>query len=185
MALNHHCMDLKRFVCGSTRWNVVKVCISYTRKLVSFLFHNAMPELGSLSAAKSCLMADERCNTAVLPGKQPLKQGNSAGFLNPTGLRFVWKGCYPAEQEILFSKNRRTKLAFKIFFKKRNCCSQGSCGMGLLISVDSERARVPRKMKLVFQILLRVSSALNKAFLALSLLVWRLGSPGRVYALLH
>lgn len=69
--------------------------------------------------------------------------------------------------------------------EKRNCCSQGSCGMGLLISVGSERAQVPREMKLVFQIFLRITSALNKAFLALSLLVWRLGSPGRIYALLH
>lgn len=36
--------------------------------------------------------------------------------------------------------------------------------MGLLISVGSDRAQVPRKMMLVFQILLHISSALNKAF---------------------
>lgn len=76
------------------------------------------------------------------------------------------KGCRPTEQEILFSENQRTKSAFEIK-KKRNCCSRGSCGIGLLISAGSERARVPRKMKLVFQILLRISSALDKAFFSL------------------
>jgi len=43
--------------------------------------------------------------------------------------------------------------------------------MGLLISAGSETAQVPSKGKLAFQILLHISSALNKAFLALSVLV--------------
>lgn len=93
----------------------------------------------------------------------------------------------PQSRKYFFQRIRRQNWHsdFFYFFKKRNCCSLGTCGMGLLISAGSERHWVPRKMELVFQILLRISSDLNKAFLALSLLVWRLGSPGRIYALLH
>lgn len=38
-------------------------------KKIGLLFCNAVLELCSLAVAKSCLMADERCNPAVLPGK--------------------------------------------------------------------------------------------------------------------
>lgn len=42
-------------------------------------------------------------------------------------------------------------------------------GKLLFNSAGSEKAQNPRKMKLVLQILLRIDSALMKAFLALSL----------------
>lgn len=48
--------------------------------------------------------------------------------------------------------------------KKGKCCSLGTCGMGLLIYVCSERALVTAKMQFGFQTLLHISNALNKSF---------------------
>lgn len=168
MAVNHCCIDLKHSVRGSARRNVRKVYISYTRKLVCLLFHNMVPELGSLSAAaESHLVADERCNPAAFPGTHvPWSKATLQASHTRQGSGSCGKAVTPQSRKYYFQRIGEQNWHSIFKREKRNCRSQGSCGMWLLIFVGSERARVPRKMKLVFQILLHISSALNKAFLA-------------------
>lgn len=136
------------------------------------LFHNVVLELGSLSAgAESHLVASESCNPATFPGTHvPQSKVTLQASHTRQGSGSCGKAVAPQSRKYSFQRIRGQNWHLIFKSEKRNCRSQGSCGIGLLIFVGSERARVPRKMKLVFQILLRISSALNKAFFALSLL---------------